>query len=455
MGTAVMAAARAGKSAGVVAAGGAAGLAAEVESGGEKDSRDAGVHQSQAQVAVVHGKRGVQKPDGRADIPYPVEIPAHFLLGCAHRGRPLPFALQSRTSMGQTPGGGGLFRGRCGHPAPDSTVPPVKIAARTVASIASETRTVQENLVNSRMERADSDGAGAGPPDGFSRSRQPLGPIRAAPASDQLMDYPVRNHSLVSTMVLAVAVAAGGAVHAQDVQSLVRRAVQVQIHADDTDHSCWVFHEVDRKPGDSVVQWVAQTHAGDVTRVVKKNGQPVSKADQRQHVESFVHDASAQAQQRKDDSKDDQQARSMLELLPVAFDWKMVKRDRNTTTLAFSPKASFNPPTREARVFSAMQGFLVLQNNGDRIIEFKGHLIHDVDFGLGLLGKLNQGGTFRIERRDVGDGLWDITESHIHIQGHALIFKSISEEEDDVKTSYKREPDSVTLQQAASTVLSR
>lgn len=267
----------------------------------------------------------------------------------------------------------------------------------------------------------------------------------------------VRPHhrTLLTTTVLAITAAASANVHAQDVLSLVKRAVQVQIQADDTDHSCWIFHEVDRKPNDSVVQWVAQTHSADVIRVVAKNRHPVSAADQRQQVQSFIHDSSAQAKQRQDQKQDDQRARSLLELLPVAFNWKLVNRNRKSTTLAFSPKASFNPPTREARVFSAMQGVLVLENRGNRIVEFKGNLIHDVDFGLGLLGKLNKGGTFRIERRDVGNGIWDITESHIHIQGHALIFKSISEEEDDVKTSFTREPDSVTLSQAASAVLSR
>jgi hypothetical protein len=280
-------------------------------------------------------------------------------------------------------------------------------------------------------------------------------PVDGHSASDKLMKAAGRQHGPVALTALAIVVALGGEARAQDVQSLVKRAVQVQLNADDTDHSCWVFHEVDRKPNDSVVQWVAQTHSGAVIRVTEKNGHPVSTADQRKQVESFIKDASAQAQQRQDQSRDDQRARAMLELLPVAFNWKISSRNRRTTTLAFSPKASFNPPTREARVFSAMQGFLTLENRGDRIIEFKGHLVHDVDFGGGLLGKLNQGGTFRIERRDVGNGIWDITESHIHIEGHALIFKSISEEEDDVKSSFTRERDSVTLQQAASRVLSK
>lgn len=269
------------------------------------------------------------------------------------------------------------------------------------------------------------------------------------------MRFLARNRGLLVAMMLPTTFALGVEIRAQDVQSLVQRAVEVQIHADDTDHSCWLFHEVDRKPKDSVIQWVAQTHSADVNRIVVKNGHSVSIADQRHQVQSFIRDSSAQAQQRKDQSRDDQRARALLRLLPVAFDWKISKRNRKSTTLDFSPKASFHPPTREARVFSAMRGVLVVQNDEDRIVEFKGHLIHDVDFGAGFLGKLNKGGAFRIERSDVGNGIWDITETHVHIQGHALIFKSISEQEDDIKSSFTREPDSITLQQAASSVIRR
>ncbi len=53
-----------------------------------------------------------------------------------------------------------------------------------------------------------------------------------------------------------------------------------------------------------------------------------------------------------------------------------------------------------------------------------------------------------MERRETGEGVWQITETHIHILGHALIFKNISEQEDDVKWAFKPLPASVTMQQA-------
>jgi hypothetical protein len=48
----------------------------------------------------------------------------------------------------------------------------------------------------------------------------------------------------------------------------------------------------------------------------------------------------------------------------------------------------------------------------------------------------------------VGSGHWQITESHVHIGGKALIFKTIGQQSDEVKTDWKPSPAN-TLQEAA------
>ena len=66
-----------------IPAGGTAGLAAEEHADGEKKGGNGRVGQSAAQFAVVHAKSGVEKPDGRAKKPDPIEITHHSYLGCA------------------------------------------------------------------------------------------------------------------------------------------------------------------------------------------------------------------------------------------------------------------------------------------------------------------------------------------------------------------------------------
>jgi hypothetical protein len=66
---------------------------------------------------------------------------------------------------------------------------------------------------------------------------------------------------------------------------------------------------------------------------------------------------------------------------------------------------------------------------------------------------MEAGGTFEVERRETGKGEWQITETHVHIQGHALLFKSISEQEDDEKSKFRRLPDNISIADAEKELL--
>ena len=104
-------------------------------------------------------------------------------------------------------------------------------------------------------------------------------------------------------------------------------------------------------------------------------------------------------------------------------------------------------------MFAGMEGDMAVDDKQHRIVSLQGRLIHDVKFGGGFLGNLEAGGSFKVERREVGDGHWQITETHVHIQGHALLFKSISEQEDDVKSKFKQLGDDVSFDRAKKELL--
>jgi len=256
---------------------------------------------------------------------------------------------------------------------------------------------------------------------------------------------------LAGTALLSVSLPAA----AQDARQIVQQAVQTELAADASDHSHWLYYEVDRKPDVSVKQWVAETNIGDLKRLIERNGLIFSKADQRNTINSYLEDSSAQAKAHKSNEHDDDQATQMLRMLPDAFVWTKVGEQGNDTVLRFRPNPNFNPPTWEARVFAAMAGEMKVDNTQHRIVSLKGRMIHDVKFWGGLLGSLQSGGTFDVERRKVGNGVWSITETHVHIEGHALIFKSISEEEDDVKSRFKELPPQISPVKAENMLLAQ
>ena len=105
-----------------------------------------------------------------------------------------------------------------------------------------------------------------------------------------------------------------------------------------------------------------------------------------------------------------------------------------------------------ARVLAAMSGTVTLVENTMRLKTLNGRLMRPVEFGWGLLGHIDAGGTFRIVREEVAPGIWQITQTHVHISGHALFFKTIGDQEDEIDSDWKPVPDSVTLQKAAEMV---
>jgi hypothetical protein len=239
----------------------------------------------------------------------------------------------------------------------------------------------------------------------------------------------------------------------KDAQQIASQAVRTELCADAADHSLWIYFDQDRKPDSSVKQWVAETPAGTLSRVLERDGQSFDEGTQQDGMNSFIGDSSAQAKQVKADRHDDGQAAEMLGMLPTAFIWSTVSSQGGRTLLHFTPNSGFHPPTWESRVFAAMEGEMTVDDAQHRIVSLKGRLIHDVKFGGGFFGELKAGGTFDVERRETGNGEWQITQTHVHIDGHALLFKSIAEDEDEEKSNFEQLPENTSLAEAEKRLL--
>ena len=254
----------------------------------------------------------------------------------------------------------------------------------------------------------------------------------------------IRTRPILALAVILTATSAS----AQNPRDLVRQAVQTELVSARNDHSHWLYFEFDRQPDKTVKQWVAEARSVSLNRVIERNGQPLPDEQQRQEMSAFINDPRAQSKQHKSSQHDDEQAAELLNILPDAFIWNIAGEKGSQILLHFKPDPQFHPPDLEARVFAAMEGDMAIDREQHRIASLRGRLIKDVLIGFGLLGQLKAGGTFDVERRELTPQVWEITETHVHIQGHALIFKTISENEDDVKSHFKQIDQETSLQQA-------
>ncbi len=236
----------------------------------------------------------------------------------------------------------------------------------------------------------------------------------------------------------------------QNAKAIVSSAVQTELNADRTDHTAYIYRDRDVTPDHDTLYQVIETPGGNLRRKLEDHGKPLSPEERKaedDRIAKLLADKSLQAKEQRDGARDDEQAEQMLKLLPEAYIWTIAGEQGDLVTLNFRPDPNFTAANMEARVLSAMAGQIVVARGDNRIRTIRGSLVADVKFFLGIGGRLKQGGTFQVERREVAPHHWQVTDSHVKIEGHALFFKSIGSVEDETRSDFKPSP-AQNLQQA-------
>lgn len=215
-----------------------------------------------------------------------------------------------------------------------------------------------------------------------------------------------------------------------DAAALVRRAVQHRLDAA-RNHapSRYLLRRTDERH--DTVKIIIETKDGDVARLIASNGKPLSPdADKAEldRLDDLAQHPELQEKRRKSEQKDADRVTHLLGLLPDAFLYRMEGTvpcgADQCYRLSFTPNPNFTPPDLEANVFRGAAGEIWIDQAQERMTRLDAHFIADVDFGFGILGRINKGGTALIEQTDVGGHDWELTGMNIHVNGKALLVRS-------------------------------
>ena len=255
--------------------------------------------------------------------------------------------------------------------------------------------------------------------------------------------------------VLLWAVAAGDArcqLGAEDKQALVRQVVANELQSQQNDDTYWLYVSEVQEPDKTRTKYVIETREGALTLLAAENGQAVTPQQQQQEdkrINSLIHNPGELKKQKQEHERDAQKEQQLLKMLPEGFLYQYEGEEGRNIRLTFRPNPKFRPPTREAKVFHAMQGTMLLDATEKRLVELRGQLLRDVVFGWGLFGRLYAGGTFAVQQTEVAPAHWEATLIDVHIKGKALFFKTISEQQHEVHRDFRQASGNLTLEQAA------
>ncbi len=119
--------------------------------------------------------------------------------------------------------------------------------------------------------------------------------------------------------------------------------------------------------------------------------------------------------------------RAMVNDVVAMLEYKLERRERldgrPTIVVAFWPKPSARPATREGGIVRHFRGQVWVDEAEQQVVRVEAEAIDPISFGFGLIVRIDEGtrGVFR--RQKVADGTWLPVEARLRGGGRALLFR--------------------------------
>jgi hypothetical protein len=239
-----------------------------------------------------------------------------------------------------------------------------------------------------------------------------------------------------------------------DPEKIVRDASWNELHAKSPGHSFgYRQHKID--PHETILKEIYETKDGDVTRLLERNGKPLSTDEENAELERLNHllaHPEVQEHRHKKEQEDSARGDEMVRMLPDAFlftdDGTVQGPSGPCYRFQFRPNPAFAPPDREGEVYHGMEGELWVDKGQLRLAKIDAHLISDVNFGWGVLGKLYKGGSILVQNSDVGMNHWETIHMKLDLRGKIMMMKSVDFSTTEDASEFQMQPQELGYQEA-------
>ena len=198
---------------------------------------------------------------------------------------------------------------------------------------------------------------------------------------------------------------------------------------------------------------VVETDDGVLRRLLAVDGRALTAAQaqaEEQRIEGIVAHPEAFRKLNAGHYDDEVKATQLLEILPKAFLISPAGEQNGCIRFFFWPNPAFQPSTYEERIIHVLEGTVSIKEPEDRLCKLEARITQPVEFGFGLLGRVNSGGHFELERAQVDPKNWKSVHISVHIDGRILLLKSITRDQETTRTEVHVVPQHLNLVQAAS-----
>ncbi len=282
---------------------------------------------------------------------------------------------------------------------------------------------------------------------------------------------------LAGAILVAAATARGQAAPpVPDPTALVRHAVALRL-SEEASHQPLRFDFHKRGDRRAFTQEIVETPLGDVARLVAVNGAaltPDARQAEADRLNELAANRALQEHRFRHEQADQARVDKLLRLLPEAFLYRYVGsrpcqaaaipviRIPGVPTpspappppadtcyhLTFTPNPHWSPPDLESRLLQGMAGDVWIDANGDRLHLLSARIVSDVDFGWGIVGRFNRGGTIFMEQDRLSGNDWELTRMKLNLTGKVLLVKTLRVDIDEKMGDFQPVPKNLDYREA-------
>jgi hypothetical protein len=225
------------------------------------------------------------------------------------------------------------------------------------------------------------------------------------------------------------------------------------------------YNEVQQREKRTLWSYVAERHSNNhvfreqvietvdapVRHLLAVDGHPptaVQMKEENDRHQALRNNASRRHAIQKQQGDDDKTMEELLRITPEAFVFEDQGKEGQSEKIAFHPNPGFKPKTYEQRILHALDGVVFVDLHDKRIARLSGSLASGVEFGYGVIGHVQQGGSTEITRVHLSEGIWKTSAEKIDINGRFVLLKSINKHQDESRTGFEPVAPGTTFAQA-------
>jgi hypothetical protein len=257
-------------------------------------------------------------------------------------------------------------------------------------------------------------------------------------------------HATRVALTLAAGIALPAIVSSQTAKELIRDACHNELQQHEK-RTLWSYVAERRSNNHVFREQVIETVDAPVRYLLAVDGYPPTSSQMKEENErnqELLNNASRRHALQKQLDDDDKKMEELLLIIPEAFVFEDQGPEGQSERIAFHPNPGFKPKTYEQRVLHVLDGTVFIDLDDKRIARLSGSLQAPVEFGYGLIGHAQQGGTTDITRVHLSPGVWKTSAEKINIDGRFLILKTINKHQDETRTGFEPVVSGTTFAQA-------